>query len=262
MDGRGEAASVAICYIASQAMAIRAILMLILAGTASADRVLVEHRWPSLREITIQVESAKFTPEYLMRICRTQLKTKPIEPFLRVEIFGDEGGSLLPKPSHFIFQSWLGLRRYKLGPYAELLAINGNAVLRMRDPEGMVSSRVIAGRNPLQISIGVYHYEIVHFDLRDWPGPKVEVYARTEAPLAPDPGIALLRALKPLFARCRSLSLYLRNDAWFVHEPNFPYLYPFESNEPRPIEEEYRKTLTLTCQRRGDNGPECSEVRN
>lgn len=57
-----------------------------------------------------------------------------------------------------------------------------------------------------------------------------------------------IRSLFPSFTR---MSLYLREDPWFIDEPAFPFLFPFAGSVPPPAHAEYSRSRTFYCYESG-----------
>ncbi len=101
---------------------------------------------------------------------------------------------------------------------AEMIAVDGSAVLRVRDEHGQTSVTVLAGSNPLRCFIGGSQFEVLYLDFSK-PDPNVfqsaEIYAKSAAPADREIGLELFRAwqrILPDFA----VTVNIRNDYWFL----------------------------------------------
>jgi hypothetical protein len=218
-----------------------------------ADTVLGEVTRAGVSQKGVRVTSGSFREGYVVRLAQAELAKKSHPNFVRVDIYGDKGGAPLPKPpGDLTYGYWRRLYEAQRGlqnELAEMISIGTNAVLRMRDAGGKVSRRVLAGRDPLQLEVQGDRLEIVYFGFSA-PGPYilqcVDVYIRTDASLRTEVGLELLGALRPIFPDLE-VSVSLRNDAWFILEPSYPFYNPLIEDQQPPTEEEYRKNRTLRC---------------
>lgn len=205
-----------------------------------------------MRQKAIAVSSSSFTDAYIERLARAELAARPRVNFTQLYVYGDKGGAPLPKPSHVTYDHWRGLYgslAQSSNEIAEMVSIGGNAVLRIHDGVGTIHTRVLAGKDPLQIDTERDRFEVLYFAFST-PGlhilQRVDVYIRTDSRLTAESGIELLRRMQPLFPDFE-VSIFVRNDPWFIYEPTYPVLNPFLKNERPPTIEEYGNGQTLKC---------------
>ena len=228
--------------------------LIALAMSSAGDTVLREVNRTGMRQKGITVSAGSFTEAHIDRLARAELATKPHVKFTQLYVYGGKGGAPLPKPSHVTYDHWRGLygsSAQSPNEIAEIISIGRDAVLRMRDGASKIRRRVLAGRDALQMEIQGDHFEILYFAFST-PGPyilqRADVYIRTDAPLKTETGLELLRSMQPVFPELE-VSIFIRNDPWFIYEPTYPFVNPFIENQSPPSAEEYDKGRTLKCGR-------------
>lgn len=224
----------------------------LVAIAAKAETVLGELNRAGMREKSIKVDPGSFTENNVVRLCRVELRRKPRANVTILHVYGERGAAPLPQPVHgHTYEYWRGFydsQSQLPNEIAEMVAIGKNAVLRMRDASGRVTRRVLAGRDPLLIGLQGTRFEIVHLAFspaRPYIFQRASVYVRTAEPLETAPGLELLGILRPVFPDLE-VSVYIRNDAWFIHEAGYPFFNPLVEDEIPPSPDEYR-TPTLRC---------------
>jgi hypothetical protein len=135
-------------------------------------------------------------------------------------------------------------------PIAELIYINGNAVLRFRSGSGQVSVAVLAGNDPRQVSIETFKGRIVHVGMQgNKASPSLMLYVMGEGAIKSDSAAQFIAD----FSRSVGVddaNVDFRSDPWFINEiwrPWFP-LFEEHKGEP-PSEAEFNRTKTLSCAR-------------
>lgn len=217
-----------------------------------ADVVLQELVRSGMKQKSVVVAPGTFSESYAEQLARAELAKKPRVNFTQLYVYGQKGGAPLPKFPHITYEHWRTLYDSQVSApneLAEMISIGSDAVLRVRDGGGNVSRRVLAGKDPLQIEVQGYRFEIVYLAFSA-PAPsvlqRVDIYIRTPAPLGSGAGMDLLRVLRPIFPDL-DVTVYVRNDAWFIYEPSYPFLNPLIENSSPPGPEQYNKTQTLRC---------------
>lgn len=227
------------------------IWILLMSMTANAQTVVGEISRTGMIQKAVGVPSRTFTESHLESLCRTELRRRPRPNFISLHMYGANGAAPLPQPAHGrTYGYWRSIydQARRSNEIAEMIAIGDNAVLRMRDANGNVTRRVLAGRDPLQIEVQGVHFEIVYFTF-SVPKPYIfqsaSIYVRTAAPLERVPSRELLSSLRPVFPDL-GVSVHIRNDAWFINEPGYPFFNPFVEEQIPPSPENW-KTPTLRC---------------
>jgi hypothetical protein len=138
---------------------------------------------------------------------------------------------------------------------ADVIAINGNAVLRVRSVTGVISRAVLKGADPTVFSLAGAPVEVLMLSGRaisDFEGCSIPrgiapiAYLQTPAPLSLD----LCRRAMAEFTKkigAKRLHVSLRNDPWFICGGNFPIIYPFANLGEPPREQDYYRSRTFTC---------------
>ena len=216
-------------------------------GSIRADTILEDKTHGDVRIKSLAVSGSSFNEKRLEQIARKELSTLPRAKIIRLLMFGDRSGAPLPKADHMSYYDWRKV--YEVisktpTDIAEMLSIEDNAVLRVSRKNGTLKRTVLKGHDPLQIDIEGQNYEIAHLDLNVLP--TVNIYLRTTAPLGVGPGRQLFRQLSALFGGFNIL-IAARNDAWFIFEPNYPFVNPFQPKTSVPTFEEYSGSPTLRC---------------
>jgi hypothetical protein len=152
-------------------------------------------------------------------------------------------------------------------PTAEAIAINGNVVLRVKDIDGVLTERILAGKNPLRLELNANVFEMLLITLQPAgplhpcrPTPLMSVYVKTPGPLELHTLEETSREIADLL-RSKSTSIYFRNDSWFISFDGFPVIYPFSTDTVPPTEAVYNKShafaCLLSCRK---EGPTCVQV--
>ena len=122
-------------------------------------------------------------------------------------------------------------------------------MLRVHGASGGVTREVLTGSDPLIFDTGGERYEVLYFAFSA-PGPyilqKVDVFVETTATLSRDSGMKLLQRFIPVFPELK-VNAYVRNDPWFIFEPNYPFLNPFVETATPPAFDQYERAKTLRC---------------
>ena len=143
------------------------LVVLVFSRTIAADSVLGELIQAGMKQKTMRL-GGTFSESNIERLARAELKKRPRVNFIKLTIFGEKAGTPLPKPDHVSYDSWKGL--YELAArssneIAEMISIGDNAVLRVRESNGKVTSKMLTGTNPLEVMISGDLYQIVYLAL-------------------------------------------------------------------------------------------------
>jgi hypothetical protein len=223
-----------------------AVLMFLLASlSVKADTVLEDVQRPGVRLRTVKLAPKEpFTMKELERRSRAELSLAKRVRFVRVLFYGINGGADLPLPTDSTFEHWKGLyESFSKSSYevAELIAIDGNAVLRIHDSAGNVEKRVLAGKDPLVYRVGNRDYEVLYFApaaAERYQGVGFELFVRSSAPFTRAEGVEFLTNLQRSFPETVTLVLRFRHDEWFaltdfgypIKNPFLPYVAPPEAS--------------------------------
>lgn len=138
---------------------------------------------------------------------------------------------------------------------AQAIAIREDWVLRVRQADGRVDTRILAGRDPLRFESDGAAFEILVIQPRVGtvfdqcePGESLSpvVYVKT--------GVALTQRIckktTDRLARmlgATKLFASFRNDHWFISFSGFPVVHPFSVEQTPPSEAAYYNSDALTC---------------
>jgi hypothetical protein len=219
---------------------------------AGSETTLADVHTGGVRQVSIRLQHGTFGVSRLEQLSRAQLAGKRGKDFMEVWFYGDTGGAPLPQPDHMDYDTWLRLHNEcaRAGnEIGELVSIGRDAVLRVRDASGSVTREVLTGSDPLIFDTGGERYEVLYFAFSA-PGPyilqKVDVFLKTTATLSRESGMKLLQRFTPVFPDLK-VNVYVRNDPWFIFEPNYPFLNPFVEGAIPPTFDQYEQGKTLRC---------------
>jgi hypothetical protein len=142
--------------------------------------------------------------------------------------------------------------RRGLGPVAELIAIGDSAVVRWRDGSGAVGRTVVRGKeDPLILRFGGVTVEVLHILVRNVidrgrQEHSYRAYVRTPRPISH----AFAKAFMAEWLRKTGVEfsvVHFGTDAWFLDDPGFVVAYPFDSPQPMPDYEAYRRRWGGSC---------------
>ena len=216
-----------------------------------ADTVIREQSGPGVKIKSIAISPGSFTETHLEQVCRSELSKSPGSGFMQLLLFGERAGSPLPKPDHMNFQMWRRIHDDAASlpnELAEMISINGEAILRTRDASGRLTRKVLTQHDPFKIAIEGDAFEIVYLSVSTsapFTLQRVDAYMRTTASLKPESGLDLLRELDQVFPGYE-VSVFVKNDLWFINQPSYPFFNPFVE-EPTPPAAGDRLTPTLQC---------------
>jgi hypothetical protein len=65
---------------------------------------------------------------------------------------------------------------------------------------------------------------------------RLDVFAKADQPLDPVSGKQLLSLVQRAIPRC-DITLYIRDDTWFLDAPGYPVEYPFQAKQTSPTKD-------------------------
>jgi hypothetical protein len=151
-----------------------------------------------------------------------------------------------------------------LGAEGEIVAAGGSAVVRFRGANGSVSRNVVGAADPLTIKGPSCNAEILRMSpiVDGAQGDEVEFYVKsTSATRSCAEGVAA--ALVSRFGAHR-YRLRVREDAWFLEDEGFPFVFPFADIGQPPTRRAYYASRqsgcdgavgALRCWQRGGTAP-------
>jgi hypothetical protein len=203
----------------------------------------------------ILISPEELNEERLIAICRRELANSSF-PLSKVVILTDSRQRFdLLERTHMPFDIWQ--RRAETAAVnsiyaAELIAIRGNAVLRVRD--GLRIRRiVIVGSDPLVYGSADAPVEILHIAIAKRVTP-IQVFMKSKRMLPHAAAVGLGSELeRKLSAR---VYLVIRTDPWFFLEPGFPSPYWFNTSVP-PALPVIAASASISCSRIGSRELTC-----
>jgi hypothetical protein len=202
----------------------------------------------------------EFRHDRLIDICRRVLATSK-EALTKLVILTDaERRFDLVERDHVPFEIWArDVNRASTTPIsaAEMIAIRGNAVLRIRD--GVSTRRILLSDvDPLVYRLSGSVCEVLHIAVTSKLFP-FQVFARCS-------GVVSLRDCTVFFEALETalptpeIYLVVRNDRWFYFDPGFPAHYWFDVGVP-PDLQRLDSSLQVICARYDPARPVCSGTR-
>ena len=201
----------------------------------------------------IAIPAETFSQQYATERARQFLAENATMKMIRLTLVPDEPPATYTRvgcdhcdPYGFWRMQWNAISAVTF-PVAELMSIEGNAILRYRDKSGAVSTVVLQGSDPRLIRVGDYQGRII----------QVGMHGRIESPL---PHLYVVGAgtisskaaayyARDLAARLnvRISWIEFRADPWFINEIWTPFFPWFDTSGSVPTEEAFKKTKTQYC---------------
>lgn len=244
------------------------LLALVLLGLTEcligADRVIADQTTATLVFRKIAVEPDIFSKEYATERARQFLKANAKFKMIRWTLVPDE------KPANYTVTScdhcpfypfWLkqwSAVNATMFPIAELMSIEGNAVFRFRDEQGVVTAQVITGRDPRAFQVGGFVGRIIHVGMHgrvESPLPRIYVVGAGE--ISAKEGSAYARELTGRLG-VGNASIEFRGDPWFIAEIGTPFFPLFDATGAVPSEQEFTKTKAYVCSSLSRTNNNCS----
>jgi hypothetical protein len=135
-------------------------------------------------------------------------------------------------------------------PVAELLKMGRNAAMRLRDQEGRVWLKVLEGESPYDLHFCGRSFALAHLSINTGiatnRSPDLHFFLTTD------------QAIDERIARCArgelqrlvsvpTVDVSIRNDAWFLLDPDYPVVLPFLKENRPPTKEEYEAAQEWSC---------------
>lgn len=241
---------------------------LFLVHTASsviaADRVLEDQTTATMIFRKVAVPASTLTQQYAVEQSRLFLLSNGAKRMVRLTIVPDQKAATYSlvgcdhcDPYRFWRMQWDPVSR-ALFSIAELMSIEGNAVLRYRDDTGAVSVTVIQGKDPRSITIGNYQGRIIHIGMHGTiKSPLAQLYVVGAGSISARDGAPYARDLAARLG-VRESWIEFRADPWFINEIWTPFFPLFDTSGPVPTEEEFKTTKTPFCSYFTPENNDCS----
>lgn len=232
--------------------------------TISADRVLEDETTRTLVFRKIAVPVTTFSRPYAMQRAREFLVKNTQFKIIRLTLVPDEDRATYSAfgcdhcpPYQFWRMQWDSITPLNY-PVAELLSIDGNAILRFRTKNGAVSVTILQGSDPRQIRLGNYKGKIIHVGMEgrvDSPVPCLYVVGSGKI-LSKD-GSSFARKLA-MRLDVHVSWIEFRADPWFIGQIWTPFFPFFDTTGSPPSEQTFKRSKTPTCSYFSNNNNECS----
>ena len=154
------------------------------------------------------------------------------------------------------YGSWRGLYSdYENGipPFAELLAIGQNAAMRLRDNSGRVSLSVLEGQNPYDVRACGQYFSLAHLAVRHQANmistfsDGLHFFLITTGTINEELTRCAREELQSSAPKM-NVSVSIRNDRWFLLDPDYPVVLPFITDNSPPTEQDYERATYWECE--------------
>lgn len=218
----------------------------------ASDRILSDEKSPGLVFRTVAVSGDAFDEQYVIRRCLTFLAENDEKRLIVLTLIPDQRNATRtvlgctecrPYPPWMLQYNTIGKENFPMG---ELMALDGNAVLRYRSDSGMVSETVLGGSDPRAVDLNGFKGRIAHLGMQGrMPKPWLTIYVVGAGMLDSSSGADYVAAFAHRMD-VDDLSIRFRNDPWFIDDSFwFPLLEEHRGNPPS--EAEFTATKTLEC---------------
>jgi hypothetical protein len=139
------------------------------------------------------------------------------------------------------------------GPVARVWGIDGAVSLAYRSGDAFREEIIEGGRDPLVFTANGVNFRLLHLRLMT-AGPAVtkqpdyslEVFARSPLPISAAAVITLTKAISHL-TNASSVEVAVRPDDWFMSDPDFPDILPFQDTMGLPEKNRDLLAPALSC---------------
>lgn len=240
----------------------------------SVGQVGSEEAQPQIVMRDIIVADHEFTLFQLEKRFRGLLRQEGAVPrVLKVEAFTDPKtvSGTFKYTSDVSYEAWLAwyLDYAKAIPSsAELLVINGNAAMRVRDASGAIQTLVLEGSNPYALNAGGIDFYLLHLAAsksapitsKKWDE---RTYVSTLSLFLVTQGNVNQKVAEAVSEKLRAMTgveqatVEIRSDAWFIRDEAFPIVSPYVKLGTPPTKEEYEHSRQWSCIANSE-GVQCS----
>ncbi len=215
--------------------------------TIAADRILEDETTQTLvfRKIAVPVQT--FSQSYALQQARQFLAENAKPKMIRLTLVPDEKPATYTRfgcdhcnPYGFWRAQWDQISAVTF-PIAELMSIEGNAILRYRNESGVVSILVLQGSDPRELRVGGYQGKIIHVAMQgriDSPLP--HLYVVGSGTISSKDGAYYARALAARLGVSEAW-IEFRADPWFINEIWTPFFPLFDTSDSAPKRRHSRK---------------------
>jgi len=210
------------------------VLCLLMSLSLMAQEVLTEKKIPAYYEKVVLVPEERFVEDNLTLLGQGFLEQHADARLARLLIVTDKkaGSVLRMTTNHRNYASWVMSyfgRNWRSWGMAEVFRIQGNAVMRIRYPDGKVVRKVLRGQDPLRLRLAPDRVEIIYVAV--WEGddsgrvgrpPKFFVVTSRE--LSRDVCKSIVGLIRERTGLMRG-EVAIGNDPWFITDSEMPARY-------------------------------------
>jgi hypothetical protein len=232
-------------------------ILVILCTCALGAELRVVNRVTSAEHIRedILVSVTAFVPDKLLQYAQSVLHRHPRRVVL-VRFYTDRKDRLSGvNASHLPYQ-WLGeLRRSAIngnGPFAEVLFIREEGVLRYRRPPEQPVVKVLGQRDPLALPSPLTPFRVILLQyhrsaIDERPEAREELDVFVVGPsLDGNIAAAVARQVRESL-NLGPMNVFVGESDWFPYVASFPIYVPFVNGEPAPSEADYLRRPAFAC---------------
>jgi hypothetical protein len=235
--------------------------ILLLSVPSSSQTVALDQIVGPVTERVITVSPVEFNQELIASECNRFLR-EPRSPLSKLILASSQTDALSMRSGkhiHEVYQSWYPSfvdQSRSAGPVAELIVFGSNATLRVQDRSRQITRSVLRGHDALTIDLGGTPFELLDFHSAHLAHPVegvapeglvVDLYFRTSDKLSLGKAKVLTSRMVDRIGIRHGVSVYVRNDTWFIEDPSFPVYYRFSPYEHVPTREEYQTGPQIIC---------------
>lgn len=244
-----------------------ALLWSAIARMASAAPVIYADQYEGITVRAVVADSARFVTmaEEFFREWKPRLSDRARLSVIWMFTTQEQGTALTWGKGrfHIDYDWWASAFRWeanRIQPAALVVLSSRGGVLIMKSGSGEIHRRVLGGKDPLTVSVDGLESEIL--DIR-FPG----MAPRKSVGCEKDYAVIYVKAKRPLTEQATRITvatisaettltnalMLIRSDSWFIDDPYFPVIYPFEPQLIPPTAEAYSASKTAICRVQGDH---------
>jgi len=214
-------------------------------------------------EAAVAVPPADFSVDLVLNMCRAFLARNQRRSLIRYLVVtdADEAKKSLRGlgVTDWDFQMW---RRAYLASSgspqlatAEMIRIGNMVSVRLRLADGALTTRGIAGHNPMIQRFQGHDIKIVEVTL-GWQGDPANVFVETSKPFTISEAEALSRFIRAE-TKGTNLIVHIENGWWFAGEPKYPIVNRFIPYSAPPTFDEFKHHTRFYCE---DGSGRCMQI--
>ena len=212
----------------------------------------------SFRAILVDRES--FTKQEMERFAKEFIGRESNRTLAKLVVFTERDdavttlfGKGMPNVGYRSWETHFRTYARRVPAMGDVIVVRGSGVLRYRDASGRVERIVFSPPDPLKIRLDGTVFEIVDVAFPSFPplsqdvrNPEVEFCIKTSASLEKEQGLHLTKMLSDKLV-LETLTVYARNDLWFIDATSFPFYFRFTADLTPPTIQDYYASEELLC---------------